>query len=123
MMDWIDIIVKFIIPLLGAIITYYVVPLLKEKKLYDYVEIGVKAAEQIFGSKMGEEKFEYVKEWVKGKFNISDEDLKNIIEAVVYEMNKNKKTELKIETTKTSTKEENIETESEDKIEEAEDKE
>ena len=105
MMDWVEIIVKFIIPLLGAIITYYVVPLLKEKKLYDYVEIGVKAAEQIFGSKMGEQKFEYVKEWVKGKFNVSDEDLKNIIEAIVYEMNKDKKTETK----------ENKEAESEDK--------
>ena len=86
-----DLIIRIIIPLLGAIITYYIVPLLKEKNLYNQVEIAVKAAEQIFGANTGEQKFEYVKNWIKDKFKITDEELKVIIEAAVYEMNEVKK--------------------------------
>lgn len=86
-----DLIIRIIIPLLGAIITYYIVPLLKEKNIYNQVEIAVKAAEQIFGANTGEQKFEYVKNWIKDKFKITDEELKVIIEAAVYEMNEVKK--------------------------------
>lgn len=86
-MTWLDILIQFIIPALGAVVTYYIVPLLKEKNLYRYVTIGVYAAEQLFGSGAGADKFEYVKAWIKDKFKVSDEDLKNIIEAVVLEMN------------------------------------
>lgn len=84
-----DFIIKIIIPLLCAIITYYLIPYLKEKKLYDTVVIAVRAAEQIYNqSGKGKEKFEYVKAWVQKKFKISDDDLKNIIESAVYEMNR-----------------------------------
>lgn len=86
-MSIIDIIIQFIIPALGAIVTYYIVPLLKEKNLYRYVTIGVYAAEQLYGEGKGTEKFEYVKNWIKDKFKVTDDDLKNIIEAVVLEMN------------------------------------
>lgn len=86
-MTWLDILIQFIIPALGAVVTYYIVPLLKEKNLYRYVTIGVYAAEQLFGSEAGADKFEYVQTWIKDKFKVSDEDLKNIIEAVVLEMN------------------------------------
>lgn len=87
----VEFVIKIIIPLLCAVLTMYVIPLLKQKKLYDAVVIAVNAAEQIYKqSGMGEEKFEYVKEWIKSKFHISDEDLKNIIESAVYELNKSK---------------------------------
>lgn len=87
----VEFIIKIVIPLLCTILTLYVIPLLKQKKLYDAVVIAVNAAEQIYKqSGMGEEKFEYVKEWIKSKFHISDEDLKNIIESAVYELNKSK---------------------------------
>ena len=85
----VDFIIKIIIPLLCMVITYYLIPYLKEKKLYNAVVIAVQAAEQIYsGSGRGKLKFEYVKEWIKGKFNVSDEDLKNIIESAVFELNK-----------------------------------
>lgn len=71
-----------------AIITYYAIPFLKDKKLYQCVCIAVKAAEQIYKETgMGKQKFNYVKEWIKSKFEVADEDLKNIIESAVYEMN------------------------------------
>lgn len=89
----VEFIIKIIIPLLCTILTVYIIPMLKQKKLYDAVVIAVKAAEQIYAqSGMGQEKFEYVKDWVKSKFNVSDEDLKNIIESTVYELNKTKVT-------------------------------
>jgi len=87
-MDWISILANLVIPVLGIVITYYVVPILREKNLYRYVNIGVYAAEQLFGSGTGAQKYAYVKNWVKQRFKISDSDLKTIIEAAVLEMNK-----------------------------------
>lgn len=87
----VEFILKIIIPLLCTILTVYIIPILKEKNLYNSVVIAVNAAEQMFNeSGKGKEKFEYVKEWVKSKFNINDEDLKNIIESAVYQLNSNK---------------------------------
>ena len=87
----VEFIIKIVVPLLCTILTFYIIPLLKEKKLYNTVVIAVKAAEQIFKeSGMGKEKFAYVKELIQKKFKVSDEDLKNIIESAVYEINKQK---------------------------------
>lgn len=87
----IEIIIKIIIPVLCTVLTMYIIPILKEKKLYDAVIIAVNAAEQIYTETgMGKQKFAYVKEWIKKKFKVNDEDLKNIIESAVYELNKNK---------------------------------
>lgn len=84
-----DLIIKIIIPLICAILTIYIIPFLKEKRIYSSVVIAVRAAEQIYKeSGKGTEKFEYVKTWIKSKFNLSDEDLKNIIESAVFELNK-----------------------------------
>lgn len=87
----VDVIIKLIIPLLCTVITAYIIPYLKEKKLYSAVKTAVQAAEQIYKeSGMGEQKFEYVKNWLNEKFSISADDLKKIIESAVYELNKNK---------------------------------
>ena len=87
----VEFIIKIVIPVLCTILTVYIIPMLKEKKLYNAVVIAVNAAEQIYkDSGMGKEKFAYVKEWIKKKFKVSDEDLKNIIESAVYELNKGK---------------------------------
>lgn len=83
---------NFIVSLGLTALTLYVIPYLKEKKLYDAVAIAVRAAEQIYRETgMGKAKFAHVKEWIQKKFKISDEDLKNIIESAVYELNGDKK--------------------------------
>ena len=88
MIKIVEFIVKIIVPLLCTLLTVYIIPLLKQKKLYDAVSIAVNAAEQIFcKSGMGKEKFAYVYKWIKEKFNISEQDLKTIIESAVYELN------------------------------------
>ena len=87
----IDILLKCVIFIAVILITGYVIPYLKDKNIYNYVVIAVQAAEQIFKeSGMGKEKFEYVKNWLNKKLNISDDDLKKIIESAVYELNKEK---------------------------------
>ena len=87
----VDVIIKLIIPLLCTVITAYIIPYLKEKKLYNAVKTAVQAAEQIYKERgMGEQKFEYVKSWLNEKFSISADDLKKFIESAVYELNKNK---------------------------------
>lgn len=75
--------------LLVGVATYYIIPILKDKKLYDAVVVAVQAAEQIYkGSGLGKQKFEYVKSWICRTFKVDDENLKNIIESAVYELNK-----------------------------------
>ena len=83
-----EFIIKIIIPLICTLLTAYIIPLLKQKKLYDAVTIAVNAAEQIFSQTgMGKQKFAYVKNLIKRKFKINDEDLKAIIESAVYQLN------------------------------------
>lgn len=82
------IILQCIITIFLGLATYYVVPFLKDKKLYNAVVIAVQAAEQIFTeSGMGKEKFSYVKTWIEETFDVDEEELKNIIESAVYELN------------------------------------
>ena len=84
-----DFIIKLIIPIICMVLSYYIVPLLKEKKLYDAVCYAVRAAEQIFSEKgMGKQKYEYVSKIISEKFKISEQDLKNIIESAVYILKK-----------------------------------
>ncbi len=83
----IDFICKILIPLLCTIVTMYIIPLIKGKKLYGYVTIAVQAAEQIFNeSGAGKKKLAYVKHWITQKFSIREEDLEKIIESAVYEL-------------------------------------
>ena len=92
----IDIIVKVLIPLLGAIITYLIVPLIKQKttkeqreNIYFWVKVAVAAAEQIYKEKgQGKLKKEYVVDFLVSKgINITIQELDILIEAAVKELN------------------------------------
>ena len=92
----IDIMVKVIIPILGAIITYLIVPFIKQKttkeqreNIYFWVEVAVSAAEQIYKEKgQGKLKKEYVVDFLVSKgINITIEELDVLIEAAVNELN------------------------------------
>lgn len=71
-----------------ALVLRYVIPLMKDERLRKWARIGVNAAEMIFkGEKMGEQKFEYVCEFLKSKgFNLNMEELKAVIEDAVFEL-------------------------------------
>lgn len=92
-----------LISVLGAIITYFVVPYIKQNissaQLEQYKEwatLAVKCAEMIFTEKgMGTSKKEYVVNFLNDLFNqkkvvITEAQLNVLIEAAVQELNKNK---------------------------------
>lgn len=94
-------ILKIIVSVVAVLISVYVIPLLKEKlneskyqRLLDMVEIAVRAAEQtIKGSGQGAIKKEQVLEsvsfWmVQHGVEITSEQLDELIEAVVFNMNR-----------------------------------
>ncbi len=92
----IDLIVKVIIPILGAIITYILVPLIKEKttkeqreNAYSWVKIAVGAAEQMNEAGLITiPKKEYVVEFLVSKgINVDMNKLDAMIESAVNELN------------------------------------
>lgn len=92
----VDLIIKVIIPILGAIATYILVPLIKEKttkeqrdNIYFWVKVAVSAAEMIYKEKgQGKLKKEYVVEFLVSKgIKINLEELETLIEAAVKELN------------------------------------
>ena len=92
----IDIVVKVLIPLLGAILTYLIVPLILQKttkqqreNIYFWVTVAVQAAEQIYKEKgQGKLKKEYVITFLQSKgINLTIQELDVLIEAAVLELN------------------------------------
>ena len=92
-------ILKIVIALVGVILTYKVVPLIKTKitkeqmdQIYFWVQVAVNAAEQIWTDKgKGQHKKEFVLRFLHNQgLNVSEEKLDALIEAAVYELNKMK---------------------------------
>lgn len=82
------IILKAVISISVFYLTVYLIPWLKEKRIYNYVTIAVRAVEQMVKeSGKGAEKYAIVEQWLVEKFNIKVEDVKKLIESAVYEMN------------------------------------
>lgn len=88
-----------IIALIGAVITYIIVPYFKSKTTKEqresiafWVRVAVNAAEQIYDEKgQGKVKKEYVIKFLSDKgITLTLEQLDVLIEAAVYELNKMK---------------------------------
>lgn len=89
-MDYTQIITA-VIALLSALVTAFVIPWLKERigaerlaTWQQYVEIAVRAAEQLYGAAQGEEKKAYVVQYLAGKgIQFDTETVDKMIEATV----------------------------------------
>lgn len=94
-------IILALIPILGTILTVYVIPLLKERlgleqlaKYKEWVMLAVKCAEMLWPqSGTGGDKKAYVVDFLNRMFNqnktvITQEQLELLIEAAVLELNK-----------------------------------
>jgi len=88
-----------LISIIGALITYVLVPYLKakttetqQKKIETVVNIAVKAAEQIFSTPgAGQDKKDYVLSVLNSKgIKIDQSQLDLLIEAAVYQLNQSK---------------------------------
>lgn len=93
-------IIVLIIGVISLCITTVFLPYVKTKvsadkltSIYTLVKIAVNAAEQLYGSKMGEQKKQYVVEYLAGKGIYVDADIvasefNAMIESAVYELTK-----------------------------------
>lgn len=88
-------IIEAVVTLIAAVITAYVIPLIKsktteaqQKKIAALVEIAVLAAEQIYKeSGMGQQKKAYVITWLREHdVTVDEEKLDALIESTVYAM-------------------------------------
>lgn len=94
-----------IITLVSVIITGFIIPILKQKlnaeqraKLLQYVKIAVAAAEQIYGSKTGQAKREYVLDFLASKGLTFDADeVEAMIESEVYKLTQAAQTTITLE--------------------------
>lgn len=91
---------EFIITLISAVISCFLIPTLKrrlskdkQEQLLYWVNIAVEAAEQLYGSKAGQQKKEYVVAFLLSKGIVFDVDeVTAMIESEVYKLNlKNEK--------------------------------
>ncbi len=87
-------IISGIITVLSAVVTTFLIPYLKEKlsqeklqKLNYWVKIACQAAEQIYGSKTGKQKKEYVVSFLLSKGIVVDiDEVTALIESEVYKL-------------------------------------
>ena len=89
-------IIEAVAALIAVIITAVVIPYIKSKtttqqqaRINAWVKIAVAAAEQIYkGSGRGEEKKEYVINWLEERgFTLDEDEVDALIESAVYELN------------------------------------
>lgn len=87
-------IIEAALMLLSAALTAFVLPVLRQKlsaeqaeRLRDWVRVGVAAAEQLFGSKTGQQKKDYVLSFLLSKGLVVDVDeVTALIESEVYRL-------------------------------------
>lgn len=97
--------IQALIALVSVIITTFLIPLLKKKlsaekleELKKWVSIAVNAAEQLYGSKTGQQKKDYVISFLHSKGIVFDiDEVTAMIEAEVYKLTAQTKTETKNE--------------------------
>lgn len=87
-------IIELIITLLSAVMTAFIIPVLKQKlsaqkadRLRFWVKTAVSAAEQLYGGKTGEQKKKYVVNFLLSKGIVFDVDeVSALIESEVYKL-------------------------------------
>lgn len=96
--------IQALITLASVVITGFLVPILKQKlsaekraKLLEYVRIGVTAAEQIYGSKAGQDKMDYVVNFLGSKgFTFDIDEVEAMIESEVYKLTQSAQTTIEL---------------------------
>ena len=92
-------IIEIVVAILSALVTTFLIPYIKKKlsaeklaELQKWVGIAVEAAEMVYGSKTGKEKYEYVVSFLLSKgFTIDTEEISALIEAEVYKLSQKAK--------------------------------
>ena len=84
-MTWVEIIAEYLIPLILAVITYQLIPVLKDKRAYSIAVWACTAAEQLWKSGViqGSDRYKKAHDMIQKKLKLSDEEIQMLIEAVV----------------------------------------
>lgn len=96
---------EIVLSIIAVVVSCFIVPLLKEKldaekleRLVKWVKIAVEAAEQLYGSGAGQQKKEYVVNFLLEKGIVFDANkVATIIESAVYQLPKWLETQFKTE--------------------------
>ena len=88
-----------VVMLLSAIVTTFIIPVLRQKlgdekreKLLFWIKTAVSAAEQLYGSKTGQQKKDYVVAFLLSKGIVVDiDEVTALIESSVYKLTKAQK--------------------------------
>lgn len=95
-----EIIIKFAVTIIGAILTAFVIPWIREKideskldKLLEFTDLAVRYAEQVYTPDQWQEKKETVYEYILEKaesigLNLTEKDINLLVEGVVHEIKK-----------------------------------
>ena len=89
-------IIECIVGLVSALITVFIIPVLRQKlsdekrqRLLFWIETAVNAAEQLYGSKPGQQKKDFVVSFLLSKGIVADVDeVAALIESEVYKLTK-----------------------------------
>lgn len=87
-------IIEAVVVLISALMTTFLLPYLRQKlsddkrqKLIFWIETAVKAAEQLYGSKAGQQKKDYVVAFLLSKGIVADiDEVTALIESEVYKL-------------------------------------
>lgn len=93
-------ILECIVMLVSAVVTTFLIPYLKQKlsdekrqRLLFWIDVAVKSAEQLYGSKTGQQKKEYVVAFLLSKGIVADiDEVTALIESEVYKLTNAEKT-------------------------------
>lgn len=85
-MDWVSLIAEILIPVIGGVLCVFVIPLFRDKLRSNYAKQLVTAAEQLYGSVAGEIKYDYVRDFLKSRWKLSDQQVEVLIESAVGEL-------------------------------------
>lgn len=96
---------EIVLSIIAVVVSCFIVPILKEKlsaekleRLVKWVKIAVEAAEQLYGSGAGQQKKEYVVNFLLEKGIVFDANkVATIIESAVYQLPKWLETQFKTE--------------------------
>ena len=84
-MTWVEIIAQYLIPLILAVITYQLIPVIRDKRAYSIAVWACAAAEQLWksGAIQNSDRYKKAHDMIKKKLKLSDEEIQMLIEAVV----------------------------------------
>lgn len=87
-MTWVEIVANGLSPLILMVVTYKILPMVKEWRYYNIAQTAVLYAEQIWKSGVIQdtERYKAAEKYIKSKLKLSDQEIKVLIEAAVKKM-------------------------------------